>query len=142
MKREFSAGGIVFKQTKSGPIFLLIKNMAMRDPDKSYWGFPKGHLNAGESSKEAAIREVKEEVGLRVEIIDKIGQSSYIFQVNGEKIFKIVTMFLMQAKKGQILIQDLEIQEAKWLGSEQVLELLSFSNDKKLFQKALEIYGK
>ena len=142
MKREFSAGGIIFKQTKSGPIFLLIKNMAMRDPDKSYWGFPKGHLNAGESSKEAAIREVKEEVGLRVEIIDKIGQSSYIFQVNGEKIFKIVTMFLMQAKKGQILIQDLEIQEAKWLGSEQVLELLSFSNDKKLFQKALEMYGK
>jgi len=142
MKREFSAGGIVFKQTKSGPIFLLIKNMAMRDPDKSYWGFPKGHLNAGESSKEAAIREVKEEVGLRVEIIDKIGQSSYIFQVNGEKIFKIVTMFLMQVKKGQILIQDLEISEAKWLGSEQVLELLSFSNDKKLFQKALEIYGK
>ena len=142
MKREFSAGGIIFKQTKSGPIFLLIKNMAMRDPDKSYWGFPKGHLNAGESSKEAAIREVKEEVGLRVEIIDKIGQSSYIFQVNGEKIFKIVTMFLMQVKKGQILIQDLEIQEAKWLGSEQVLELLSFSNDKKLFQKALEIYGK
>ena len=142
MKREFSAGGIIFKQTKSGPIFLLIKNMAMRDPDKSYWGFPKGHLNAGESSKEAAIREVKEEVGLRVEIIDKIGQSSYIFQVNGEKIFKIVTMFLMQVKKGQILIQDLEISEAKWLGSEQVLELLSFSNDKKLFQKALEIYGK
>ena|SRR3989339_451979 len=142
MKREFSAGGIIFKQTKSGPIFLLIKNMAMRDPDKSYWGFPKGHLNAGESSKEAAIREVKEEVGLRVEIIDKIGQSSYIFQVNGEKIFKIVTMFLMQVKKGQILIQDLEIQEAKWLGSEQVLELLSFSNDKKLFQKALEMYGK
>ena len=142
MKREFSAGGIVFKQTKSGPIFLLIKNMAMRDPDKSYWGFPKGHLNAGESSKEAAIREVKEEVGLRVEIIDKIGQSSYIFQVNGEKIFKIVTMFLMQVKKGQILIQDLEISEAKWLGSEQVLELLSFSNDKKLFQKALEMYGK
>ena len=142
MKREFSAGGIIFKQTKSGPIFLLIKNMAMRDPDKSYWGFPKGHLNAGESSKEAAIREVKEEVGLRVEIIDKIGQSSYIFQVNGEKIFKIVTMFLMQVKKGQILIQDLEISEAKWLGSEQVLELLSFSNDKKLFQKALEMYGK
>lgn len=141
MKREFSAGGIVFKNTSSGPQFLLIKNMAMRDPLKSYWGFPKGHLSGGESSKDAAIREVKEEVGLEVELIDKIGQSSYVFQVNGEKIFKIVTMFLMKTLQEKILIQDLEIQEAKWLEPQKVLELLSFSNDKKLFRKALELYG-
>lgn len=141
MKREFSAGGIVFKKTPNGPKFLLIKNMAMRDPNKSYWGFPKGHLNEGESSKEAALREVKEEVGLEVEIVEKVGQSSYIFQNKGEKIFKIVSMFLMQAKEGEILIQDSEIQEAKWIEPQEVLKLLSFSNDKKLFQKALEIYG-
>lgn len=142
MKREFSAGGIVFKETDNGLEYLLIKNMAMRDPNKSYWGFPKGHLDEGESSKNAAIREVKEEVGLEVEIIDKVGQSSYMFQASGEKILKIVTMFLMQASSKKISIQAAEIQEANWVDSEKVLELLSFPNDKKLFQKALEMYGK
>ncbi len=138
MKREFSAGGIVFN--KDGQ-FLLIKNMAMRDPNKSYWGFPKGHLNESESSKEAALREVKEEVGIEAEVMEKVGQSSYIFQANEEKVFKIVTMFLMKAKKDTISIQAAEIQEARWVDSSRVLDLLSFSNDKKLFQKALEIYG-
>ncbi len=141
MKREFSAGGIVFINTPDGPQFLLIKNMAMRDPDKSYWGFPKGHLDEEESSKEAAIREVKEEVGIGAEIVEKVGQSSYAFQVKGEKIFKIVTMFLMKAKKEKISIQAVEIQEAKWASKEEVLDLLSFSNDKKLFGKALDLYG-
>lgn len=142
MKREFSAGGIVFKEKENGPKFLLIKNMAMRDPSQSYWGFPKGHLDKSESSKEAAIREVKEEVGLEVEVVDKIGQSSYMFQANGEKIFKIVTMFLMKAKKEELTIQDLEIQEAKWVDSKEALNILSFPNDKKLLEKALNIYGK
>ncbi len=142
MKREFSAGGIVIKDSSGETKVLLIKNMAMRDPNKSYWGFPKGHLNEGESSKDAAIREVKEEVGLEVEVIEKVGKSSYMFAANKEKIFKIVTMFLMKAKEGEIVIQDLEIQEAKWVDSKEALSLLSFPNDKKLLEKALNIYGK
>ena len=142
MKREFSAGGIIYKKSDQGLQFLLIKNMAMRNPSKSYWGFPKGHLNKGESSKDAALREVKEEVGLNVEIIEKVGQSSYVFQHNGEKIFKIVTMFLMEAKKEKILVQQAEIQEAGWFRKEEVTEKLSFANDKKLFTKAVEMYGK
>jgi 8-oxo-dGTP pyrophosphatase MutT (NUDIX family) len=142
MNREFSAGGIVIKGEMGKTQVLLIKNMAMRDPLKSYWGFPKGHLNEGEGSKEAAIREVKEEVGLDAEIIEKVGQSSYVFKVNGEKVFKIVTIFLMKADKQEITIQDLEIQDAKWVDTQEAFELLSFPNDKNLLEKALNIYGK
>lgn len=111
----------------------------MRDPNKSYWGFPKGHLNEGESSKDAALREVKEEVGLDAEIIDKVGVSKYFFEWEGEKIFKVVTIFLMKAKTGQITIQAEEILEARWVNVDEALELLSFANDKKLLSQALKL---
>src|SRR5258708_11507842 len=113
--------------------------MAMRDPAKSYWGFTKGHLNPGEKSLEAAKREVKEEVGIDAEVIAKIGDSRYIFTLNSEKIFKVVTMFLMESKTAEIKIQAEEIQEAKWVDKDEVLNLLSFSNDRTLFRKALEV---
>jgi 8-oxo-dGTP pyrophosphatase MutT (NUDIX family) len=56
---EVSAGGIVFRRAPDlSPIYLLIRD--------SYdnWGFPKGHLENGESPAEAALRETGEETGL------------------------------------------------------------------------------
>lgn len=136
MKREFSAGGIVFN-TK-GQV-LVIKNMAMRDPSKSYWGFPKGHLDKGEKSIEAALREVKEEVGIEAEVIKKIGQSKYVFTLDGQKIFKVVSMFKMTSKSDQLSLQTEEIQEARWVDPEEALKILSFPNDKKLLKQSLAI---
>lgn len=136
MKREFSAGGIIFN--KAGQV-LLINNEALKDPSKSYWGFPKGHLNEGESSQNAAIREVKEETGLEVEIKAKIGDHKYVFTFQGEKIFKVVTMFLMQLIGGELKIQTDELLDAQWFAPEEALKKLSFSQDKSLLKKALEI---
>ena len=134
MKREFSAGGIVFNN--SGQL-LLINNAAMKDPKKSYWGFPKGHINPGESSQEAAIREVREETGLEVEVRAKIGDSKYVFTVEGEKIFKVVIMFLMEYQSGEIKIQQEELLGADWFEVKEALKKLSFSADKTLLNKAL-----
>lgn len=82
MKREFSAGGIVFNN--QGQVLVT------QHSSNKHWSFPKGHIEKGQSSKEAALREVKEEVGIEAEIIGKVGQSSYVFQNKGEKIFKDV----------------------------------------------------
>lgn len=142
MKREFSAGGIVFKRDAQALSFLLIKNAAMRDPSKSYWGFPKGHLEPGESGKQAATREVREETGIRAQITDKVGDSKYTFTVNNERIFKIVTIFLMEYQSGELTHQTEELLDAGWFNKEQVLKQLSFSNDKALFKKALEILNR
>ena len=136
MKREFSAGGIVFNNL--GQV-LLINNEALKDPSKSYWGFPKGHLNPGESSKDAAAREIKEETGLEVEIVDKIGDSKYAFTFDGEKIFKVVTMFLMKVVGGELKIQPEELLDAGWFEPEEALKKLSFSADKTLLKQALEL---
>lgn len=135
MRREFSAGGIVFKDGK----VLLIKNSSMTDPNKSYWGFPKGHIENGQSSKETALREVEEETGAKAEILDKVGDSKYVFPYEGEKIFKVVVFYLMRYLSGEINPQQSEIQEVRWFDPDEALEILSFSTDKTHLKKAMEI---
>lgn len=138
MKREFSAGGIVFNNQNQ---VLLINNAALKDPSKSYWGFPKGHLDKGETSKGAALREVKEETGLNVEIIQKLGESKYAFTFKGEKIFKVVTIFLMKHLSGTPKPQEKELLDAKWFTPEEALKKLSFSKDKDLLKQAVQSFN-
>lgn len=153
MKKEFSAGGIVLrlsldklgiaqdKFSKDNVEVLLIKAGSLRDRSKKHWKFPKGNIDKGESSKDAAIREVKEETGIDSEILQKAGDSKYIYSLNGEKIFKIVIYFLMEYVGGDLKPQEGEIEEVGWFEPDEVLKMLSFSADKKLLEKALEIYG-
>ena len=135
MKREFSAGGIVLNNGK----VLLIKNAALRDPKKAYWGFPKGHINPGEKSSGAALREIKEETGIEAEIVKKLGDSRYVFTKGGEKVFKVVVYFLLKYISGEIKPQDLEVLEVKWIDPERALGLLSFKKDQEFLQKAMEL---
>ena len=136
MKRRFSAGGIVFNS--EGKI-LLVRNASLKDPNVNYWGFPKGHLDPGETSEQAATREIKEETGIDAQILKKIGDSRYVYTQDGEKIFKIVTIFVMKQIQGEINIQQEEIGEAGWFTPEEALEKLSFKQDQELLQKALQI---
>lgn len=131
MKREFSAGGIVVND--EGKILLT------QHSQNKHWGFPKGWINEGESSKEAATREVKEEGGVGAEIIEKIGDSKYVYTLNGEKIFKVVVMFLMKYISGDIKDHDFEVMDSGWFNLEEALEKLDFPNDRVLLKKALEI---
>lgn len=141
MIRVFSAGGIVFKKDQDGLHFLLARNQSMTRVRVDYWGFPKGHLEEGESSEKAALREVLEETGVEAEIMEKIGQSKYIYtsKTEGGKIFKIVTLFLMKYLSGEAVPQDTEISEVIWLPQDKVLGKLSFKEDQLLFKKAVEM---
>jgi 8-oxo-dGTP diphosphatase len=134
MKREFSAGGIVFNS--EGQV-LLVKAGSLRDESKSHWKFPKGHLDGEESTEEAAIREVKEETGIDAEIKGKIGVSKYTYFLKGEKVFKIVTYYKMSYLNGRTSPQLGEIEEVMWVLPEKAEELLSFPADRKLLEQAL-----
>ena len=131
MKREFSAGGIVFNN--KGQILLT-----QHSQNKS-WGFPKGIIDPGQTTKEAALREVKEEGGVEAEIIDKVGYSKYVYTWEGEKIFKVVTMFLMKYLSGDIKDHDFEVMDSGWFEPEEALKKLTFPNDKSLLKTALEM---
>lgn len=131
MKREFSAGGIVFNS--KGQVLLT------KHSQNKHWSFPKGLIDPGQTSKEAALREVKEEGGVKAEIVDKAGYSKYVYTYKGEKIFKVVTYFLMQYISGDPKNHDWEVEEAGWYEPEAALEQLTFSQDKTLLKKALEL---
>lgn len=134
MKREFSAGGIVFKDNK----VLLTKHS-----QNHHWSFPKGLLDHPEqTTEESALREVREEGGIVAEIVDKVGYSKYVYTFNGEKIFKIVTYFLMEYVSGDHKDHDWEVEDSGWFDPEEALNRLTFSQDKTLLKKAVEMYGK
>ena len=133
MQREFSAGGIVLKNGK----VLLTKHS-----ENHHWSFPKGLIDPGQTPPEAAVREVREEGGVEAEILDKVGYNKYVYTLNGEKIFKVVTYFLMKYVSGDPKDHDWEVEEAGWYTPEDALKQLTFSQDKALLKKALEIYGK
>jgi|SRR3990167_3195294 len=119
VKREFSAGGIVVN--KKGQI-LLIQNESVMDHGINYWGFPKGHIEEGQTTKEAAL-------------------SKYVYVRNGEKIFKIVTIYLMKYLSGNPKDHDHEVIEAKWFTQEEALTTLSFKRDKDILEKTLPFIG-
>ena len=118
---------------------LLIKNAALRDPKKAYWGFPKGHIDPGENSREAALREIKEETKIEAEIIGKLGESQYVFTRSGERIVKHVDYYLLKYKSGDEQAQELEVLEVKWFDPSEAMELLSFKKDQDFLRQALKM---
>lgn len=129
--REFSAGGVVFKKTPTQTLFLIIQP---KETDR--WQFPKGHLDEGESSKEAAVREVKEEGGVSAELVQKLGIQRYFFSMKKDKIFKSVTFFLMEYTTGDPKNHDKEVDEAVFLPFEEAFEKLTFKKDKETLSQA------
>ena len=131
VKREFSAGGVVFRREPEGVLWLIVKPKGSEQ-----WRFPKGKIERGENSVRAALREVKEEGGVEARILSKIDNIKYFFVQKGQKIFKTVTFYLMeyiQEAQGGFCW---ETEEIAWLPFEEAKEKLAFSNEKKILQKA------
>ena len=68
-----------------------------------------------------------------------MGYSKYVYKLNSEKIFKVVTYFLMKYLSGSPADHDWEVEEAGWYKPEDALKQLSFSQDKVLLKKAIEL---
>jgi len=139
MKRIFSAGGIVLRlrsgssihQNKSEWEVLVTQHSAHKG-----WDFPKGHIEAGESSEQAAIREVKEETGVKAEVVEKVAKSEYFYYESGERVFKTVTFFLMKYVGEGKATTAYEVSDLMWLPLDEVEERLSFKGSKEVWRKA------
>lgn len=132
MKREFSAGGIVFNN--KGQVLVT------QHSQNKHWSFPKGLLDHPEqTTEESALREVKEEGGVEAEIIGKVGYNKYVYTFEGEKIFKVVTYFLMKYLSGDPKDHDWEVSDIGWYEPEEALKKLTFNQDKELLKKAIEM---
>ena len=127
MKEEKSCGAVVVR----GHSALLIYQ------NNGFWGFPKGHMENGESEVDTAIREIKEEVGLNV-VVDESKRFEFDYIVKGMNVHKTVVLFVAKADdNADIVLQESEIAEAKWLPFSDVEGLLTFDDWKKVWLKIM-----
>lgn len=124
VERAVSAGGIVYRKGDDG----LDVVICGRDAD-GIWGLPKGTPNAGESLEETAMREVTEETGLDVRIVDKVGVVEYWFAREGTRYHKWVHHYLMEATGGDTSRHDVEYDRVEWRPVDVAIETLSFKNE-------------
>ena len=126
---EKSCGGIIFYNGKQNTKILLVKNT-----NGKYWSFPKGHIEQGETEKETAAREIKEETGLDVDIKKDFREVSDYCPFG--KIRKHVVFFLAQAFTDDVKIQEEEIAEYIWVDFQQARKICSYDNDLRIIEKA------
>ena len=123
---EKSCGAIIINDNK----VLMVKQR------NGVVGFPKGHMEKGETEVETALREIKEETNLDVKIDEsKRFENSYIMD-NGIK--KEVVFFLASPINDELIKQDCEIEKLKWVDIDKVLDTLTYDDLKELFKKALK----
>ena len=109
------------------------------------WALPKGRIDEGETAAETAVREVREETGVEGRLVEKLGDVRYVYTASwkgGERIFKVVSFFLLRAGRGRIDAIDeamrVEVAEARWLPLDEAQQLLSYGGEREMAAKALE----
>ena len=137
VSNEISAGGIAIR-IEDGVAYAACIGRRNR-AGRLEWCLPKGHLEAGESPQEAAVREVAEETGIEAEIIRQLGTIDYWFTGDDRRVHKVVHHFLLEAKSGDITTAqdpDQEAEEARWIAVARLADELAFPNERKMAQAA------
>ncbi|MEA2387485.1 MAG: hypothetical protein QOG41_258 [Thermoleophilaceae bacterium] len=132
MIREFSAGGVCVRRMR-GRDFMA----AVRVKGGSVLALPKGHIDPGESSAEAARREVREEAGVDATLVEKLGDVKYWYSRGGERVMKVVSFFLFRYRSGSVRDHDHEVDSAEWVPLEEAPRLLEYRGEREMAELAL-----
>lgn len=133
--RETSAGGVVYRMEAGAPVFLLIRD------SYANWGFPKGHVERGEESSDAALREVREETGLQeLALRGLIDTIDWYFRFRGRLIHKSCHFYLMETSETNTAPQRAEgITACQWISYAPAHEALSYANAREVLRRAREM---
>lgn len=129
MQDEKSCGALVYRKYHGNTEILLIKHI-----NSGHWSFPKGHVEAGETEIETAVREIKEETGIDV-IIDQSFREIVTYSPRRDT-HKEVVYFIAKAKNTDYTPQEDEIADIKWVEISRAGSVLAYENDKSIVNKA------
>jgi 8-oxo-dGTP pyrophosphatase MutT (NUDIX family) len=144
MQREFSAGGVLVRRL--GGRWMVA---AIRPEGKppGTWALPKGRIDEDEPAEATALREVAEETGAYGRSLGKLGDVKYVYTwpprpAHGERIFKVVSFFLIRYGGGRLgdLAEEFrhEVAEVKWLPLAEAPRLLAYGGEKDMARKAAD----
>jgi 8-oxo-dGTP pyrophosphatase MutT (NUDIX family) len=140
VRREFSSGGVLVRRLR-GRWMVAAIHPAGRPP--GLWALPKGQIDEGESGEETALREIAEETGATGRSLGKLGDVRYQFTWEGERIFKVVSFFLVRYESGKLgEIPEAfrhEVAEVRWLPLDDAPRLLAYQGERRLAQKAIAV---
>jgi len=128
---EKSCGAVIYRIKDDNLEFLTISHRS-----DGHWGFPKGHVEKGENEEETAVREVYEETGLQVNLID--GFRETVAYSPKEGIMKEVIFFLAKAQEQSVQIQLDEVKDYKWANFQYTKQMISYESSKDVLEKAYE----
>jgi len=141
MRREFSAGGVVVRRLRGEWRLAAIRPAGK----ENVWALPKGLIGPGESAADAAVREVTEETGVEGRLVEKVGDVRYVYTWQGERVFKVVSFFLVRYIRGRLgNVPEAfrhEVADTRWLPLADAPRLLSYKGEREMAEKALQICG-
>ena len=142
MRREFSAGGVLVRRLRG-----RWHVAAIRPGGKpaGTWALPKGLIDDGEGPAATALREVQEETGAQGRLDRKLGDVRYVYTWAGERVFKVVSFFLVRYSSGRlgVILPEFEheIAEVRWLPLADAPRLLAYGGERDMAAKAIDALG-
>jgi 8-oxo-dGTP pyrophosphatase MutT (NUDIX family) len=132
---EVSAGGVVVHE---GNVLVIVPTRKAADGSHVLC-LPKGHLDEGETSVQAATREVREETGITAELVSELGEVRYWYVRNRRRVAKSVFFFLFRYVSGDLADHDDEVVEARWMAAAEAQKALSYPGERGMVARALAI---
>lgn len=125
MRNEKACGAVI---EQDGKILMIFQN-------NGFWGFPKGHVEEGETEAETAVREIFEETGLWV-VLNEENRFEFSYDIKVKNIHKTVVLFTAKVvDDSKFKKQDEEIAELRWVKREEVEDLLTYDDWKAVWRK-------
>lgn len=131
---EVSAGGLVVDRDSKQRRAALIARHDRRG--RLIWSLPKGHVEAGETFEQAAIREVQEETGIQGQVLGSLGTIDFWFMADDRRVHKTVHHFLLEATTHTLCDDDIEVVAVAWVPLDEVPDRLSYSDERRLVGRA------
>jgi 8-oxo-dGTP pyrophosphatase MutT (NUDIX family) len=126
------------QETSYGGVALRGSDVLVITPaGKRVTALPKGGRDGGESGKETAAREVREETGITVKVREPLGDVRYWYRRGGRRVFKTVHFYLCDYVSGSTADHDHEVDEARWIPLEEARTALSYPAERELIERAL-----